>query len=303
MRRVVSPPRGGSLAVARASFAVSAVAAALAAGCSFESRSEAFECAGPADCEAGRVCVQGWCVVEGSVPDAGPPADAADGDGAVDPPDAGQPDAGVCGALAVDDQASQTGNNVSSVSWTHTTSGAAGRLLVVGVSLRQSGATTVSSVTYGGVSLGFVSADTAPGSMRTEIWQLADPPTGANTVAVTLTGNERVVAGSVGFVGADSAVRADSGAIGNDDAPAATVASAAGDLAMGVVGVAAGNIGIAPGGGQTARWNDSVGGGGVGAAGAGSTAPGAASATVNWSLTASGAWAASAVSVAPCPTM
>jgi hypothetical protein len=45
------------------------LAALLASGaCGFDSRSGQFECGSGGSCDGDRVCVDGWCVVEGSVP-------------------------------------------------------------------------------------------------------------------------------------------------------------------------------------------------------------------------------------------
>jgi hypothetical protein len=41
---------------------------AMLAACSVERRSEQFACTEPADCESGRRCIDGWCVVEGDAP-------------------------------------------------------------------------------------------------------------------------------------------------------------------------------------------------------------------------------------------
>jgi hypothetical protein len=58
------------------------------AACSFENRSTSYECPTGNECESGRVCSQGWCVV----------ADAVDIDAAPGQPDGLPPDAFVCPA-------------------------------------------------------------------------------------------------------------------------------------------------------------------------------------------------------------
>lgn len=46
-------------------------AALLATGCGFDTRTGAYTCELPSDCEDGRTCIDGWCVVESSFGDAG----------------------------------------------------------------------------------------------------------------------------------------------------------------------------------------------------------------------------------------
>lgn len=76
----------------------------------------------------------------------------------------------------------------SSFSWTHNHSG--GNFLAVGVSIKN-GSVTVSNITYNGVTMKLTHATTsttADGTYRSEIWHLANPTSGSNTIAVTLTG-------------------------------------------------------------------------------------------------------------------
>jgi hypothetical protein len=46
-----------------------ALAASLAAGCSFDARSPGFECEATSNCGNDRHCITGWCVTSGSRPD------------------------------------------------------------------------------------------------------------------------------------------------------------------------------------------------------------------------------------------
>jgi len=59
----------------------------LLTGCGFETRSDDYRCAGPDDCDDGRVCRDGWCVVAGGL------ADASDTDAPYERPDADDTDA------------------------------------------------------------------------------------------------------------------------------------------------------------------------------------------------------------------
>lgn len=72
---------------------------------------------------------------------------------------------------------------LSSYNWTHTCAGS-NRGLIVNISIFGSG--TVTGITYGGVAMQFVRADTI-GLFRNEIWQLPNPASGANSIAVSLS--------------------------------------------------------------------------------------------------------------------
>jgi hypothetical protein len=79
------------------------VAAALTlAACSVDRRSERFVCAEPADCEAGRTCVDGWCVVDDVSFDAAPGAPDAPADALVCPPACTRCDGDVCVIECID---------------------------------------------------------------------------------------------------------------------------------------------------------------------------------------------------------
>ena len=83
-----------------------------------------------------------------------------------------------------------TGYNAGPVTktWTHTTSGS-DRLLVLMADIWQDvgGTGTITSASYGGQALTKVT-NTRSGGMASEIWYLENPPTGANTMSVTITG-------------------------------------------------------------------------------------------------------------------
>jgi hypothetical protein len=72
----------------------------------------------------------------------------------------------------------------SSISFSHNTAGTQNRLLLVAVHIFVTG--SVSTITYNGVTMTFVRADTS-GVYRTEIWKLHNPVLGDYTVAVTLS--------------------------------------------------------------------------------------------------------------------
>jgi hypothetical protein len=90
------------------------------------------------------------------------------------------------------DAASSSGYQTAQTTytWNHT-NGGSDDILLVGVSIGKiGGADSVSSITYDGISLTLVGArsTTAPG-LRSELWKLEDPPTGASLpIVVTLGG-------------------------------------------------------------------------------------------------------------------
>jgi hypothetical protein len=106
------------------------------------------------------------------------------------------------GGIAVDASNNRGGQANPSLSWNHQVSGIE-RLLVVGVSIRNSPAQTVSSVTYNGIPLTPIGAQANGNQTRVELWYLLNPPTGNLSVNVTLApGNKvRMVGGSVSFTG------------------------------------------------------------------------------------------------------
>lgn len=78
--------------------------------------------------------------------------------------------------------------NLSTVTFSHTTSGANRGLLVYVI--LQGTAQTVSTITYAGVSMTFIDAlntTCASANCRVEAWGLAAPASGANNVVVTLS--------------------------------------------------------------------------------------------------------------------
>ena len=125
------------------------------------------------------------------------------------------------------DAASNSGgqSGVSSFSWNHTASGL-NRLLVVGV-VTSDGANlrTVTRITYGGKALTKARNDLS-GNRDAEIWYLANPPGGTNSVSVTLTASvDRVMGGAISFNGADqtSPLDANNGTTGDSTAPSVDV--------------------------------------------------------------------------------
>ncbi|HVS25963.1 MAG TPA: DUF6701 domain-containing protein [Burkholderiales bacterium] len=203
----------------------------------------------------------------------------------------------VAGAAVAFDAAASTSSAASSTtfSWTHTASGA-NRVVIVGVSYISPSATA--TATYGGTSMTLVGSQFTAADSRMAMFSLVNPPTGAQTVTVTLTAapTQGFVGGSVSFTGANQTTPTGTfvSAIGTTSPASLTVTSATGELVIDTLQCDNGCVSITPGGSQTQRWNLNAGAGGN--FGGGSTAAGAATVTTTWTFT-SDNWAYGAVSV------
>lgn len=160
-------------------------------------------------------------------------------------------------AIAHDADSNSGEVTTQTFTWTHTCTGS-NLVLIVGV-LIDSGATdTVSTLTYNGVALTFIRRDrlTVDG-LTVELWYLAGPATGANTVSVTLSNapSFSALAGAVSLTGVDQAAALDAnngatGAAGTQ--PSVTVTTVA-DNAW-IVDAVMDNINEAITAGQTQAW-------------------------------------------------
>ena len=194
------------------------------------------------------------------------------------------------------DQASS--NNVPGITnWTHVTTSAANRLLLVGVSFgyyTTSNSPAVVTLSYGGANLTKVRSATN-GIVTSELWQLVNPPSGTNTIALTYVGAPTtVVAGAATFSGVDpvtplSAVISGSGP--KTAGSSVTISSATNEIVFDTITVDkwfVPNCAV----GQTKLWS-------IGPdyeAGAGSIKPGTNFVNMSWTLANCG-WADIAASV------
>ncbi|MCX7418541.1 MAG: DUF4347 domain-containing protein [Planctomycetia bacterium] len=201
------------------------------------------------------------------------------------------------GMMSVVVDAVSTGSTTgTSITISHTTTSASDREMVVGVSIRETGATAVSSMTYDGVSLTFKGSVLSAGA-KVEIWSLVAPNAGTHNLVVNLNnagGGTNV--GVMTFTGVDQTtpLGAFGSASGDATSGSATVSSATGDLVFGAVAVKDINQDLIPGGSQTERWDLFT---GTEANGGGSTASGAASVNMSWTWTAGTNWVIGGVSV------
>jgi hypothetical protein len=142
------------------------------------------------------------------------------------------------------------------LTWSHTASGS-GRHVLVAVCFSQLASESVQSITYGGLAMARLGR-----SGDTEVYQLANPPTGAQTIVVQFTPGSSLnaVGGAVSVTGVDAAapvgvVRTASGA--------STLASVSlpyllpGSLVVDTIGIpnAVGAPSVTAGSGQSQRWN------------------------------------------------
>jgi hypothetical protein len=187
------------------------------------------------------------------------------------------------------------------LTWSHTASGS-GRYVVVVVCFSPVGGEGVQSVTYGGQAMTLLAR-----SGKTEVYRLANPPTGSQTIAVQFTSGSSVnaVGGAVSVTGVDAAapvglLRTASGT--------GTAASASfpfvmrGSLVVDTIGVsnASASVTATAGSGQTQRWNRLVGVGAQTTRCAGSTRPWAADPySTSWTLSNSQSWELIAVELRP----
>lgn len=210
----------------------------------------------------------------------------------------------VGGGIAFDAASSAAGNNVASLSWSHTAGGSQ-RILIVGVAIRNSGGRTVTGVTYNGLPLALIGAQNNGASVRVEQWYLTAPPAGAFTVQVNLSGNARVTAGSVSLTGVDQATPIDASApaSGSGGNPSVTVTTLT-DRAW-VVDALAHRLSpaVTAGAGQTAQWTNVTGGGPVNGVGGASSTEGpktpAGAVAMTWTLAPGQDWALHAVALRP----
>ena len=193
--------------------------------------------------------------------------------------------------VVVFDRASS--NNISgTLTWTHITTNAANRAMLVGASFGNPGA--VSAITYGGFSLTKVKAITNS-VVSSEVWLLVNPPSGTNTIAITTIGSPSTFsAGAVTFSGVDQTtpLSATNTAFGNSSSSSLIISSATNQIVFD-------NMACdqqppnGPGAGQTRRWAL-----GASEGGGGSTKPGTNSVTMTWTFQ-NGPWVDIAVSVKP----
>lgn len=154
--------------------------------------------------------------------------------------------------------ASGNGAGVTSISWSHTCTGA-DRLLLVGVASNAQ----VSGVTYNSVALTLAAEiNTAAGGLWTALWYLKGPATGANTVVVT-HGSGRSEGQSVSYTGVDQTTPIGTAGSSEDETTGTTggsvvISSATGEVVVSVI-QRDGTDGIINDASETDRYDSQVG--------------------------------------------
>lgn len=202
------------------------------------------------------------------------------------------------------DAASNSGEQLaqSSYSWNHTCTGA-NRYLKVAIGML-SLAQTVSGITYNGVALTFLGAQSSvSGAARIELWGLAAPTTGTNSIAVTLTG----AVNSGGVASSYTGVHQTSSTEGFNSAQATNVGAADATVDVTTVanndwvvdGVVTDDTAITVGAGQTSRNNISGTVGSVADSDEGPKTP-AGAVTMSWTnIGAAATWAIAGIALRP----
>jgi uncharacterized repeat protein (TIGR01451 family) len=189
--------------------------------------------------------------------------------------------------------------NPVAVSWSHTTTTAANRYIVVGVSINLAGGTVptnvnVTGVTYGGTAMTFLGGTTRTTTVRSELWGLANPASGANTIAVSVLNSGTralsVTAGAQSFSNVDQFLSTGTaiGASGNSTVATTTTTNTPYDYVVDVVGFA-GNTTLLTNLSQDIRWNTNTTGpnfasGSSGARGYTNIAMGWTTTSANWAI-------------------
>ena len=194
------------------------------------------------------------------------------------------------------------GDNVSSLSFSHTCSGGY-RVLYVAVAVQNIN-TDVTALTYAGTGLTLVGR--IEGGLGTfdgavEIWRLIAPETGANTVAVTLDASDGATAMAISWTGVHQTTPNGSftSNTGNSTAITVDISSATDEIVFDYARQV-NEGGVSPtftvGAGQTERVNHSE---NNYARSGGSTEAGAGTVTMSWSSSISENWVIAGVSVKP----
>lgn len=122
------------------------------------------------------------------------------------------------------------------------------------------GGSSVSNITYNGVNLSLIKAQASvSGAVRAELWGLAAPATGSNTIVVTLSAALDSIGGAISFTGdhqtspTEGAASATATNVGAADATVDVTTVADNDVCVDVV--ATSDTAITVGAGQTSRNN------------------------------------------------
>jgi cell division septation protein DedD len=181
--------------------------------------------------------------------------------------------------IVLDNKSSaHTNTDSNTLSWSHTINTADNTYLVVGVSTRNGEA--VSGVTFGSQNFTFQTSHQTDGDARSEIWTLANPTLGTNTITVTISDVSTFEAGAVSYTGVTGIGNTGSSGGGPDASSSVNVSSSSNNLVVDVIGLQTANGNLAASVGQTQETME------IGSAGAGgmSDKPGSASTSMGWTF-------------------
>jgi len=184
----------------------------------------------------------------------------------------------------------------TTLSWTHTPVGTPTKAAVAFENYDTN--CTVSGVTYGGVSMVQEASQTiSAGGSSVQIWALANPSAGAQTVVITCGQHMYTQAGSITVTGGSTvtAIRAANTALATSTTPSVSVTSATGDFIVDVVGSTGANVTTTAGGSQNKRWGPTD--AGTNTASSSTLPAGSGSTTMTWTLGSSVTWGQAAVSL------
>ena len=211
-------------------------------------------------------------------------------------------------AIAFDNSTSSSG--ASSLSWTHNVIGGSDRIVLVGISWRNSGdnVSDVSAISYGGTNIiGNLAVKRTrfgdpPGSKSSAIYYMVNPPIGNSTVSVSFqVGIYRCAGGAISLTGVDqtSPIDATNSAFADSGSPASVTVTTTVDNAWVIDTLALRQVSSPPSVvGQTQAWIN----GSLAMVGAGSyegpKMP-AGDVTMSWTLPANEGHSICAVSLKP----
>ena len=191
-----------------------------------------------------------------------------------------------------------TAGTANTLTFSHTVVGNY-RYLVVEITLntRNSGAATVSTVKYNGVSLTKLTPNpTTSNNRRVEFWVLANPALGTANIVITTSANVGFAAAAITLNGVDpttpsptpASAYANSTAVGST-APSVTIAAATSGIVLDALAATEG-VTATVGAGQTQTWSEQSGMTTNDVYGFGSYEAGAASVTMSETLSATAVW-------------
>jgi len=153
-------------------------------------------------------------------------------------------------AVAFDNSSNKDGGNSATYSFDHLVSGS-DRVLLLLMTVDGSGE-SVSGINYDGVAMTRESREGIAAGF-VEVWYLINPNTGTNSVAVTLTGQNRSLATAASFTGVDQfdPIVVKQSANGNDDTPVLNITSLQENSMLVSVGFGESSGNASPGAGQT----------------------------------------------------